>query len=94
MEEVHVNFLCCFVLGCGLNYYEGQKLKGNDLYNVSKNSLDREYEWPNNNNIILINFLLLYCAVPENIHTPHTGGFFVLHPPLPRTFQVIFIWFF
>ena len=44
MEELHVNFLCCFVLGCGLIYYEGQKLKGNELYTVSKNSLDGEYE--------------------------------------------------
>ena len=44
MEELHVNFLCCFVLGCGLIYYEGQKLKGNKLYTVSKNSLDGEYE--------------------------------------------------
>ena len=43
MEKLHVNFLC-FVLGCGLIYYEGQKLKGNELYTVSKNSLDGEYE--------------------------------------------------
>ena len=34
--QLHVNFLCCFVLGCGLIYYEGQKLKGNKLYTVSK----------------------------------------------------------
>ena len=25
----------------------------------------------------------LYCAVPENIHTPPTEIFFVLHPPPP-----------
>ena len=44
MEELHVHFLCCFVLGCGLIYYEGQKLKGKKLQIVSKNSLDGEYE--------------------------------------------------
>ena len=43
MEELHVNFLCCFVLDCGLIYYEGQELKGNELYTVSKNFLDGEY---------------------------------------------------
>ena len=30
---------------------------------------------------------LTECAVPENIHTHPTEGFFALHPPPPRKFQ-------
>ena len=29
-----------------------------------------------------------YCVVPENIHTPSTEGFFVLHPHTPQEIPV------
>ena len=42
IDERIVVFSTC--LRCRLIYDEGQKLKGNELYTVSKNSLDGEYE--------------------------------------------------
>ena len=37
--------------------------------------------------LVVDNFTIAHCAVPENIHTPPMEGFFILHPP-PSPYEI------